>query len=281
METLQSYLPSRVPSNVDFGLNVAGALARRRAGGGAGAARRDRPLEPVSRPLVRRRRARRAGAAGAVAVRAAVPGRRARSGWARCSSGWRAALADWLLDTPFLEWLPVRDSRTAAAGAGRGTAVRDAGRAHALPAGLFASSARSARRAASRWPLMLRWASAPRALSAALSWGPAHAWAWLSLPVQLGLLARRWCWPWLLLPAPRAACAALLLLALVVHLSLLNQAPDSAYFAADAGRPGSRAASSASTAWRSGWAGSGLTRRWSMCWCASRAGDAANLESAA
>jgi hypothetical protein len=34
-----------------------------------------------------------------------------------------------------------------------------------------------------------------------------------------------------LLPIPRRGCAALVLLALVVHLSLLNQAPASAYFA--------------------------------------------------
>ena len=35
----------------------------------------------------------------------------------------------------------------------------------------------------------------------------------------------------LLLGVPRRGCAALVLLALVVHLSLLNQAPESAYFA--------------------------------------------------
>ena len=34
-----------------------------------------------------------------------------------------------------------------------------------------------------------------------------------------------------LLPMPRRGCAAFMLLALVVHLSLLNQAPASAYFA--------------------------------------------------
>jgi hypothetical protein len=34
-----------------------------------------------------------------------------------------------------------------------------------------------------------------------------------------------------LLPIPRRGCAALVLLALVIHLSLLNQAPASAYFA--------------------------------------------------
>jgi hypothetical protein len=71
---------------------------------------------------------------------------------------------------------------------------------------------------------------ATTALSAALSWGPAHAWAWLNLPVQVGvmlalLLALAF------LPVPRRACAAVVLLALVLNLSVLNQAPASAYFA--------------------------------------------------
>jgi hypothetical protein len=34
----------------------------------------------------------------------------------------------------------------------------------------------------------------------------------------------------LLVPVPRRACAALVMLALMLHLSLLNQAPASAYF---------------------------------------------------
>jgi hypothetical protein len=67
------------------------------------------------------------------------------------------------------------------------------------------------------------------ALSAALSWGPSHAWAWISLPVQVGMasaavLAAAF------LAVPRRACASLLLLALMLNLSLLNQAPASAYF---------------------------------------------------
>ena len=67
------------------------------------------------------------------------------------------------------------------------------------------------------------------ALSAALSFGPARAWAWMSLPVRAGwvlalLLAL------LLLPLRARSCAALLLLALVLHLSLLNQAPVGSYF---------------------------------------------------
>jgi hypothetical protein len=68
------------------------------------------------------------------------------------------------------------------------------------------------------------------ALSAALSWGPAHAWAWLSLPVRLGL-AGGLALSLVLAPMPRRACAALILLAVMLHLALLNQAPASAYFA--------------------------------------------------
>ena len=67
------------------------------------------------------------------------------------------------------------------------------------------------------------------AMSAALSWGPAHAWEWVDLPVRMGVwggvgLAM------VALPLPRRACAALLMLVLVLQLSILNQAPTSAYF---------------------------------------------------
>ncbi len=68
------------------------------------------------------------------------------------------------------------------------------------------------------------------ALSAALSYGPTHAWAWITpivrwgpvLALVLGLL---------MLPMSARACAAWLLLILVLQLSLLNQAPMGAYFA--------------------------------------------------
>jgi hypothetical protein len=68
------------------------------------------------------------------------------------------------------------------------------------------------------------------ALSAALSWGPLNAWAWLNFPVQVGmglgmLVAMA------LIFVPWRASAALLLLSLGTYLSLLNQAPESAYFA--------------------------------------------------
>ena len=67
------------------------------------------------------------------------------------------------------------------------------------------------------------------ALSAALSFGPGHAWSWVSLPEQMGralalMLAL------LQLPLTARSCAAWLLLTLVLHLSLLNQAPVGSYF---------------------------------------------------
>jgi hypothetical protein len=67
------------------------------------------------------------------------------------------------------------------------------------------------------------------ALSAALSWGPGHAWTWLTTPVTTGL-AFGAVLALLLLPVPRRGCAAMVLLGLGVHLSVLNQAPASAYF---------------------------------------------------
>ena len=66
-------------------------------------------------------------------------------------------------------------------------------------------------------------------ISSALSWGPAHAWAWLDVPVRSAvvtavMLALALVW------LPVRASAALVLLALGFDLSLLNQAPESPYF---------------------------------------------------
>ena len=67
------------------------------------------------------------------------------------------------------------------------------------------------------------------ALSAALSYGPEHAWAWLDLTVQAGLgRAVRLCL--LLLPARRRGAAALGWLAVGVQLARLNKEPATAQF---------------------------------------------------
>jgi hypothetical protein len=66
-------------------------------------------------------------------------------------------------------------------------------------------------------------------LSAALSWGPLHTWAWLDVPTQMGIAAALLTATVLTL-APWRVSAALALLALGVYLSVLNQAPEGAYF---------------------------------------------------
>jgi hypothetical protein len=138
-----------------------------------------------------------------------------------------AGLADWLADTPFLEWLPVREIELQPLVPGAELLCVALGAL--VPCLLGYSVLRTAGRRAAFVLIALGVGVAATALSAALSWGPTHAWAWLSLPVQLGLgvgvaLAA------IFIKVPRRGCAALILLALALHLTLLNQAPASAYF---------------------------------------------------
>jgi hypothetical protein len=67
------------------------------------------------------------------------------------------------------------------------------------------------------------------ALSNALSFGPAYAWVWLNLPVKVAL-ASAVLLSGVLIGAPRRASASLVLLALGVDLSLINQSPVGPYF---------------------------------------------------
>ena len=128
---------------------------------------------------------------------------------------------------PFLEWLPVREVELQPLVPGAELVCVALGLL--IPCLLGYSVIRSAGRRALFAIATLAVAIGATALSAALSWGPAHAWAWLSLPVQLGL-AVGLVLALMLSPMPRRGCAALMLLALMLHLSLLNQAPASAYF---------------------------------------------------
>ncbi|MDF2462679.1 MAG: putative rane protein [Ramlibacter sp.] len=227
MEALQTYLPSRVPSNVDFGLNVAGALLGAVV---AGALELAGAIDRWSRFRLRWFVDDARGALVLLALwpfallfPAAVP-----LGLGQVFERVETALADWLLDTPFLEWLPVRDVELqplvpvaelvcVALGA-------------LVPCLLGYSIIRSPGRRAMFAIAAIGMGVCATALSAALSWGPSHAWAWLSVPVSVGLLAAL-VLALSFLPISPRGCAALVLLALVVHLSLLNQAPASAYFA--------------------------------------------------
>ncbi|MEI7514721.1 MAG: VanZ family protein [Betaproteobacteria bacterium] len=67
-------------------------------------------------------------------------------------------------------------------------------------------------------------------LSAALSWGPAHTWAWLDAPTRWGLVLAT-AMAAVLAAVPWRWSAGLALLALAVQVVVLNQAPESPYFA--------------------------------------------------
>ena len=227
METLQSYLPSRVPSNVDWVLNTLGAW------GGACAAWTLQKYGVVDRWSRFRQRWFARDARGALLLLllwpvallfpASVP-----LGLGQVFERLESALAEALTDTPFLQWMPVRDIELqplvplaellcVALGVlvpcllGYGVIRRPAQRMvfalGVLAAGLGAS-----------------------ALSSALSYGPEHAWAWIDAPVRAGFVLAA-----LLalgaLVVPRRVAVALTLLALAVQLGLLNQAPANPYFA--------------------------------------------------
>jgi len=137
------------------------------------------------------------------------------------------ALAEWLMDTPFLDWLPVREVELQPLVPGVEVICVMLGAI--IPCLLAYSVMRSIGHRAIFAAGVIAAGVAATALSAALSWGPSHAWAWLSVPVQVGL-AGAVLLAMVFLPVSRRACAALVLLALMLHLSLLNQAPASAYF---------------------------------------------------
>jgi VanZ family protein len=227
MEALQTYLPSRVPSNVDFALNALGALSGAVA---AGALELAGAIDRWSRFRVRWFVA---DARGALVLLALWPFAllfppSVPLGLGQVFERLENALAEWLLDTPFLEWLPVRDIELQPLVPGAELVCVALGAL--IPCLLGYSVVRSTGRRAAFAVGVLAVGIGATALSAALSWGPAHAWAWLSLPVRVGLLVG-FALALVLLPMPRRGCAAFMLLALVVHLSLLNQAPASAYFA--------------------------------------------------
>ena len=227
MESLQTYLPMRVASNVDFALNLVGAwlgalvaFALEKAGAIARWSRfRERWFAVRSRgglvllalwPV-------------ALLFPASVP-----LGLGQVLERVEEGLADWLADTPFLQWVPVREFELEPLLPGAELLCVMLGAL--IPCLLAYSIARSSGRRVVLAAGALATGVGVSALSAALSYGPSHAWAWLTLPVQVGLGAAAGA-ALLLVAVPRRACAALTLLALVLHLSLLNNAPVGAYFA--------------------------------------------------
>ncbi|GAD21128.1 VanZ family protein [Acidovorax sp. MR-S7] len=227
MEYLQIYLPRRVPSNMDLALNAAGALL------GALAAALLERLGAIARWSRFRAQWFVPDARGALVLLALWP-------WALLFPAalpfglgqvWErleAALFDLLDDTPFLEWLPVRDEAL--------EPLSQGGELLAVALGLlipcllgYCVMRHVGRRVVFALCVALA-GVAVTALSAALTYGPTHAWEWQTLPARAGVIAGVAA-ALALAAVPRRACAALLLLALMLHLNLLNEAPESAYFA--------------------------------------------------
>ena len=227
LESLQMFLPMRVPSNVDLALNTCGAclgalLARSLAAWGLVAhwsRWRDRWFVP--------------DASGALVLLAlwplalmfpvAVP-----FGLGQVFERLEAAVANALEDTPWLEWLPMREtdlqpllpiSQALCIGIGlmlpcllayavlRTTGQRMLMSAAGMALGILASS-----------------------LSAALTYGPVHAWDWIHPEVLKGLLMAALVLA-LMLRAPARLCQVLALVGVVWQLVLLNQSSADVYFA--------------------------------------------------
>ncbi|MES2950448.1 MAG: VanZ family protein [Pseudomonadota bacterium] len=226
LEALQSYLPARVPSREDWLLNSLGAAT------GAtitvvlaqlGAI--DRWSQIRARWFVPHSR----GGIVLLAVwplallfPAAVP-----FGLGHVLERVEEAVAAQLIDTPFLDWLPMRESDLQPLVPGGEMVCVALGLL--IPCLLGFCVVRIWLRRVAFVLMVVGAGAAVTALSAALSWGPEHAWAWLRLPVQVGMVLA--CVLALALTfVPWRASAALLLLCLGIYLSLLNQSPESAYF---------------------------------------------------
>ncbi len=227
MESLQGYLPTRVPSNVDLGLNVVGA------GLGAWLAWALERLGVIARWSRLRARWFVQDARGALVLLAlwpvallfpaAVP-----FGLGQVLERLEAALASLLQQTPFLNWLPLRVVELQPLVPVAELLCVMLGLV--IPCLMGYCVIRSPRQRPVFVLLVSGIGIGASALSAALSYGPEHAWTWFSEPVRAGLVAALVLLV-LLLGLSRRASAAVVLLALGLYLSLLNQAPTSAYFA--------------------------------------------------
>ena len=227
MEFLQIYLPRRVPSNMDLGLNAAGALLaalvaallERRGAISHWSRFRERWFVPQAR-----------GALVLLALwpwallfPAAIP-----LGLGQVLPHLEAGLARWLQGSAFSAWLPLRSApEQALTPLGYLFCVAVGALIPCLLMNLLVKS--SVKRAVAA-PFFITIGVGVTALSCALGYGPDNAWAWLSRPAALGLVVGLGL-AVLLAVLPWRWSAVVALLGLALQLSLLNQAPQSAYFA--------------------------------------------------
>ncbi|MGE0099866.1 MAG: VanZ family protein [Hydrogenophaga sp.] len=227
VETAQTYLPMRVPSNVDLALNAAGTLI------GAVTAW---VAERVG--LLRRWSQFRAdwfepSAHGSIVLLALWPFAllyplSVPFGLGQVWDRLEAGMLEVLDETPFLAWAPVRLELP--------LPMSPLSEAFCIALCLLApllmglGEMRSVARRAVFLVMLFLCALGAAGLSAALTYGPSHAWAWMNPQAELGIglalvlgVAALW--------LSRRLCHVVMLLCLAVSLTLLNSAPDSPYFA--------------------------------------------------
>ncbi len=227
MEVLQLYLPHRVPSNLDWLLNSLGAWL------GAGLAWLLHRLGGVRRWAQFRQRWLHTVDASALALLllwpwallfpASVP-----LGLGQVLPHLEAGLALWLDGSPYMAWLPLRNSPAQALSPlGYLLCVAQGVLAPCWLTFLVVHAPVQRMAAAALWAVV---GVGVTALSCALGYGPANAWAWVSAPVALGVVAGLGlAWVFAVLPWRISGVCALL--GLTLQLAALNQAPHSAYFA--------------------------------------------------
>jgi len=227
MESLQMLLPMRVPSNVDALLNVTGALA------GACLAQVLEWMGWLRRWSRFRDRWFIEDAGGALVLLGVWPlallfPTPVVFGLGQVMERLEAALAEQLAETPWLEWMPLREVEL--------QPMLPFNEVLCVALGLLVPVLLSygvirqwGQRLAMALGIGLLGIGAAL-LSAVLTYGPVHAWSWLDRSVTMGLF-------WALMVAllglalPRRASLALAMAALVWQLSLLNNASADAYFA--------------------------------------------------
>lgn len=226
MESLQVYLPNRVPSNLDLMLNVAGGAL------GAVSAWSLEKLGVLQRWSRFRGHWFVVDARGGLVLLALWPlallfPTSIPLGLGQVFERLQAKMSAMLANTPFLDWLPVREAALKPLLPAMEWLCVVLGLLIPCLLGFCIIRQLSQRAWFMVWVCFFAvWASA---LSAALSVGPEHAWVWLSAPVKAAFLSAM-VLAMVLLWVPRRACAALALLALGVHLSLLNQTSVNPYY---------------------------------------------------
>jgi VanZ family protein len=227
MEALQGYLPSRVASREDWLLNMAGTLL------GACVAKVLERLGAIDRWSEVRARWFVPNARGGIVLLATWPlalifpssvPLGVGQVWERLEHG----IIQILHDTAFLSWMPLSGSALQPLSPAAEMGCVALGLLIPCLIGFCIIRA---------WPRRIAWVAVAlcagvtvSTFSAALTWGPQHGWAWLDLPAQVGLVLGI-VLSLLFVGLPWRASAALVLVLLGLYLSVLNQAPESPYFA--------------------------------------------------